>query len=529
MTKAERESMLSLASQYGKQIDLTITHGEDAYTSKDIVSCAITTEGSLFTSVMRQAKIELDVGGDAAYAATMVRERIKIALSVSFDGESQMRDFGTFIIKEATYDDAYGSITLTCYDLMLLSMVEYIPPDITYPITVGNYYAAICNQIGVSVGSLVFANSEVEIEEEKYDGSYNYRSIFSEIAQVAGGTIGIVDDRMAIIYPSDSEITIDPSNLKSIKMDGLYGPVNSVVIARTPQEDNIYKRDETAESWCEIKIENNQIMDSHREDFIDSIYNAVYGLSFYPGEIESFGILCFDFCDRLTVETLDGQQYSALYLTSEINVNQGLSENFKADIPGSTKTDYKAASDSDRKLNRTILRVDKQEQRIEAVVENVAELDQKTEAMSSRIDQTSEKIETEVSRIDTEINGTAEIIQKMQSNITQLDNEVSVTIRSEITEIQGDTDDLKQKTQELEKKVSIKEDGLTISAGDNAPHFNADNDSVTIVANGQERFRADEQGVTTPKLNAEEVHVGNFAWVSWDYIGSKRFSLRKVG
>ena len=372
---AEQTALKTALETYGRTIDLEIVSSTTTYTSREIVSFSPSYEGSILSAIMQQAEIELDDVGGPAEAEALKGDRLFITLTVN-GAETGVKEFGTFIVKDAKYNDESNSITLECYDLLLLSMIEYTPvvefpteenPDVT-PVTLGAYLQAICSFLGIELATPEFANSTVVIDEEKYNKDYTFRDVLTEIAQAAGGTIAIKNDKLWVLYPAASAVTVEPSNLKTIKIGELYGPVNSVVLARTPQEDNIYKKDESAEKICEIKIENNQLMDSHREDFIEGIYNALSGLTYYPHEVESYGIGVLEVCDLFTIETLDGKTYTALHLSGDMEINQGLIERTKGAAPAATKTDYAAASTTDRTLNKTILRVDKQEGLIQGLV-----------------------------------------------------------------------------------------------------------------------------------------------------------------
>ncbi len=374
------------------------------YHSEDIVSCTQTFEGGLLTSIMKEAEVELDGVGGPEFAKAIKGEKIYITMIATAGEIIGKKELGTFVIKDAQYQDDTNSVILTCYDLMIYSMVEYIPvvelpikqeteeeeieegteeegteaqtettetepaTEEIVPVTLGEYLQAICNYLGIELATPTFINSDVIIDEEKYNAEYTFRDVLTEIAQAAGGSIAIKNDKLYVIYPTESGVTIEPSNLKSIAINEIYGPINSVVLARTPQEDNIYKKDDTAEEICEIRIENNQIMDTHREDFIDGLYEALNGLAYCPHEIESYGIGILDIGDIFTIETLDGTTYTGLYISGDIEISQGLVERTRAAAPETAETEYKAASETDRKLNKTILRVDKQEQEIQALV-----------------------------------------------------------------------------------------------------------------------------------------------------------------
>lgn len=343
---------------------------ERIYTSADVVSCTPSFEGGLLTSVMQQAEIEF-TGYGQDFADAMKGKAIEITL-VAKGEATGTKEFDKFTVKDAEYKDETGSVVLTCYDDMLKAMTPYAPvvafqKEGGEQVTLGKYLQAICDVLGIKLATPTFTNSSVVVDEEKYNDEYTYRDVLTEIAQAAAGTIAIKKGELYVLYPTATEKVVEPSNLKSITIGEKFGPVNSVVLARMPQEDNIYRKEEAAEKVCEIKIADNQIMDSHREDFVDGIYDALYGLTYYPHDIESFGIGILDICDLFTIKTLDGSSYTALHLSGEMEITQGLVERTKGAAPEATETDYKAASESDRRLNKTILRVDKQENEIQAL------------------------------------------------------------------------------------------------------------------------------------------------------------------
>lgn len=398
---AEQTALKTALETYGRTIDLEITYGPTIFTSKDITRFAPSFEGSILTAIMKAAEIELDEIGGPDLAEGMKGERLFITLTVNGEGITAKKEYGTFIVKDAKYNDESNSIKLTCYDLLLLSMTEYSSvvefpseanPDAT-PVTLGAFLQAICTFLGIELATPTFTNSDVVIEEEKYNKDFTFRDVLTEIAQAAGGTIAIKDDKLWVLYPTASEVTVEPSNLKSITVGELYGPVNSVVLARTPQEDNIYKKDEAAEKICEIKIENNQLMDSHREDFIEGIYNALYGLTYYPHEVESYGIGILEICDLFTIETLDGKTYTALHITGDTEITQGFIERTKGTAPAATQTDYKAASETDRRLNQAILRVDKQ---LNEIIARVSATESKVDEHTGQIDDVTKTAEQKI-------------------------------------------------------------------------------------------------------------------------------------
>ena len=386
-------SFKSAIQEYGKEITASFVCGGIHYADQAIVSVSPHFDGKLFSSVMRCLDIQIDsisdleqaypsvvgfaVAGLSTVGATengdtSTISSLKFGVKGLGDTEYSYKNFGTYIIKEQKYDDEASTLNLECYDLMLQSMIPYdLSLDYSAGITVKGLLDAICARLSWNIGYTTFTNSDVVIDGEKFDNSNTFRDVLDQIAQVAAGVIAFKDDALCVLYLTDTGEVIDASNLKTLTIGEKYGPVNSIVLARTPQEDNIYARDNDSiaeNGLTEIKIANNQIMDSHRDDFIGAILDRINGLYFWLYELESYGIGYLDLCDVFTLETLDGTQYKTIMLSSEMEITQGLTERCFLEAPEVTETDYTAASTTDKLLNKTILRVDKQAQEISAVV-----------------------------------------------------------------------------------------------------------------------------------------------------------------
>lgn len=461
-------SFKNAIQEYGKEITASFVCGGVTYPDSQIISMIPHYEGKLFSTVMRCLDIQLDskeLSADGDGDTTVITSP-KLGVKAMGDTEYSYKTFGTYIIKAQKYDDDTGFLNLECYDLMLQSMIPYdIELDFTAGITVKGLLDAICSRLGWKAGYDSFTNSDVVIDGEKFDNTYTFRDVLDQIAQVAAGVIAFKNDTLCVLYPTSTGEIIDASNLRSLRIGEKYGPVNSVVLARTPQEDNIYAQDAAsieANGLTEVKIENNQIMDSHREDFIDAILERVNGLQFWLYELESFGIGYLDLCDIFTLETLDGTQHETLMLADEMQISQSLAENSSLEAPEATETDYTAASTTDRVLNKTILKVDKQAQQITALVS-------KTESLESQVTHMTEVM------IDSD----------------------SVDIK--ISQALGEIDSVTTST-----GYTFDADGLKISKEGEPMENRLDNTGMYVTRDGEEILGANHEGVTALNLTSRQ-------------------------
>ena len=488
--------------EYGKEITASFTCGGVTFRDESIISMNPHYEGSLLRSVMKCLDIEIKrtsvgnasaivgiaiageaIAGISEVGDTSIIRKPKFGVKAVGDLDYSYIEYGTHIVKEKKYDEEQDTIQLECYDLMLLSMVPY-DLHIEYPeepteetaVTVKDLLDAICTRLGWAKRYTTFVNSGVVIDEEKYNDGYTFRDVLDEIAQVAGGMIAFVGDELDVIYPTDSGEVIDPDNLKTLKMGEAYGPVNSIVLSRSPQEDNIYKQDADSvaqNGLTEIRIENNQIMDTHREDFIDGICNALFGLSFELYELESFGIGYLNLGDFFTIKTPDGETHKALMLCDDLKIDQGLSETSSLEAPEATETDYKAASETDKVINKTILRVNKQAQEITALV-------------------------TKTENIDSAVDGMGAEITRMASVMMDADS-VDIKISEAVSSAVDGIDSIETST-----GYRFDKDGLNIHKDGEQMHNTLDNTGMYVRRNSEDVLVANADGVTAINLTARQ-------------------------
>lgn len=483
-------------NEYGKQITASFVYNGVIYRDEQILSMNPHYEGSLLKTVMKCLDIELDrelledtsaivglaIAGKAVAGVGEVLEENAIrspmfGVKGASDTDYSYIKFGTYIIKEASKDEESQTISLECYDLMLRSMIPYdLGLDYTQGITVKDFLDAICDRLGWAKGYTTFHNCDVLIDEEKYDLSDTFRDALDDIAEVAGGMIGFVDDALTVIYPTSSGEVIDEESLKSLTIGKKYGPINSVVLSRAPQEDNIYRQDAdsiAANGMTEIRIENNQIIDTHREDFMDGICNALFGLSFELYELESFGIGYLNFGEFFAIKTADGVEHKALMLCDDLQITQGVTETSKLEEPEVTNTDYSAASETDKTLKKTILRVDKQDNKINALVS-------RTDALEGGLSEVTKKAELIISPEAVDI--------KISTAIDGIDSVKTST---------GYTFD--------EKGLNIHKDGEEM-------HNTLDNTGMYVRRNDTDILVANNDGVNAINLTARKyLIVGNSA------------------
>lgn len=414
-TSGYKEEVHLIGRQIGSKITYEINGVTQTLTSEQLNGVTPTFQSAILKSVMKELDIDSNVD-------IPIGTEVNYKFGILVNNAYEYLDYGNYIVYSSEKQEDTSSYKLVCYDKMLYSMKQNEDLGVTYPISVRGYINALCTKIGLEFKNAEdeFANYDKMINQELYVGQeYTYRDIFDELAQVTASTICLdSDDKVEIRYISSTAVdTIDANFLKDINVNfgQKYGPINSIVLSRSGESDNVYLQDEKSivtNGLTELKITDNQIMNwNDRSDYIPDILEKLDGLEYYLNDFSSTGITYYDVCDRYNVE-IDENIYSCVMFNDEIEVTQGLVENIHTDMPEETKTDYTKADKTDRKINSAYIIVDKQNKEIEAVVNSV-------------------------NNLDVTVNNNYQEIQNKFDGYTPL--EKTVTLENSVTKLQTDT------------------------------------------------------------------------------------------
>lgn len=388
-------------------------------------------DGALYRSVMRCLEVKLI--GNQTEKARKGYFLGEIGLTLTHpEGDSIKIKYGSFCIaEEPEYDAAQNLTSIIAYDGLYPSMQPYDISLWKQGITLKEFLVAILKQceIPYDADSLsLMANADKVITSEKYldiendstEAAYTYRDILDEIAKASGVTFAFKNSlggnpaKLYAIKPTESGYVIDESNLRSVTIGAKYGPVKGVVLSREPQEDNVYYPSNLSDSQTAIKISNVELIedssnDEYRKQFAKGIYDNVTGTEYYLYDLDSFGIGFLNFGDIFTLKVCertggmigDEKEYKTIFMRTDMTVSQGVKEKSKLEAPQATSTDYSAAeSASDKLLKKTMIKVDKQEQRITSLVkesnEKFSEFTQTVEGLNGEIVDTKNDLEAKI-------------------------------------------------------------------------------------------------------------------------------------
>lgn len=361
-----------------KELDAYIELDEDnkITSADDLISFKISCDTGMCKTAMR--KLEGKYLGEHNLLGQWVHVGFGVKLP---NGTFEYLDYGSFLITEITTAKDTGVTQVIGYDKMINSMTKYSKLNIEYPITLYEYTQILCSRCGLVLGNETFTHTDWLINQELWENinGITYRDILVQIAQVTASTCIISNDDKVYfksIYNTEETLTYD--NMKKLKLEPIYGEINSVVLSRTPQEDNIYMRDEEsiqANGLTEYKIENNEIIDKDRDNAMTTIYNALHGISYYPFETTTEGLGWYEIADNFDIINDTGDTFNTTLFNFTISIDGGIKETLKATAETKTQTQYQYATTIAKRVKNTEIIVNKQEQYIKNLVTDVYEKD----------------------------------------------------------------------------------------------------------------------------------------------------------
>ena len=381
-----------------KTLRATIACGDDYYTSEDVlVSFTKEDTGFYFGAATKSLSFKLIGTG-----YNLVGKSVVVSFGIQNYNTWETCELGQFTIYEQAVNLEKETTEFKAYDSVgIMGKANYEVGSLNFPCTVANLLEQIATKFGLTVNATTVPNLSYMIAEDLYAKISNitYRDI---IAEIAGATSSVVEVdgaeiRLRPIETTSAE-TLTYDNLKKAKLEPKYGPVNSVVLARTPAEDNIVVKDDESISengLTEIKLANNEILDDDRELLAQPILDVVDGFYFYPFEITTEGHGWYEIGDRLAIT--DGTNTWEIIISNiSLSLGNGIKEVLKGVAPTETQTNYAFAGGITKTIYNTEIKVDKQGQEIQSIVEEQTTLENQVNENYTTITQSISNVITSV-------------------------------------------------------------------------------------------------------------------------------------
>lgn len=351
---------------------------DEIIASNDIFNITISNKGNILSTMMKEFDFETSKD-------LRVGDVIDCQFGLKVGNDYEYVDYGRYMIYSKEFNEDTKTYNYVAFDKMLLTMQEI--PNVEAFVE----YASILWMIQKICATVGLDDSEIQDTYELVhaypnirlyipDGAFNnlqmtYRDMLDQFCQALGVSMIVDGNKLKLKPLSKTAIdTIDEKYLKDINVSfsEKYGPINSVVLSRSEDNDNIYKRDEESialNGLHEFKIKDNLLMiQGDRDDYIDEIFDQLNGVEFYINDFSSTGITYLDWLDFYNVSIGD-KIYKCLMLNDEIKISQGLEESVYTEMPSEAENEsttvYKTSGKTDKEVSFI---VDKQNARIKGAV-----------------------------------------------------------------------------------------------------------------------------------------------------------------
>ncbi len=384
------ESFKCAAREPIKTIRAVISCEGDNYSSADMLVSLTKEDAGLYFGVATKSLSFKLLGTDYNLTGK--------AITASFDIQTNQADdiwetchLGDFIVYEQTANLEKGSTEFKAYDQIgVMGKINYNSGGLSFPCTIVALFNQIADRFGLQRSATMVPNSAYTIKEDLYAKISNttYRDILAEIAGATASLVEISNGELKLRpTPKTSLETLTYANLKTAKLTPKYGPINSIILARTPVGDNIAVTDEESvatNGLTEIKLANNEILDDDRELLAQPILDAVNGFYYHPFEISTEGHGWYEVGDRLAIT--DGDNSWDVVITSvSLTIGNGIKEILKGVAPTESNTNYALAGGITKTIYNTEVKVDKQGQEIVSVVSRQDSFENQTQEQFSRV------------------------------------------------------------------------------------------------------------------------------------------------
>lgn len=237
-TKTALQSPIKRVRGYIVLEDGTEIHPDDL-----LQKYTITAAGGLLKTSM--SKIDLTLLGEHNLKGTS----IDVYYGVFYDDDWHYVLKGKFNILEAVYKKDTETTELVGYDNMVKFMKTYLPVS-DFPTTLQGFTQSLSAGVGVTLATIELYNGALTMPEDYWATipEATYRDVLQQICEVtvSNARINPAGELELIPIDYDSGETLTYENLLEYKLENSWGNVNSVVLSRQPQNDDIFLRDEDA-------------------------------------------------------------------------------------------------------------------------------------------------------------------------------------------------------------------------------------------------------------------------------------------
>ncbi|MFV0382319.1 MAG: dockerin type I repeat-containing protein [Breznakia sp.] len=350
-----------------------------------------TEENFIGTFIAKNGTVKVDFND----GLNLENESIELSMGVYVNEKDvEYVPFGTFHIYEVKSKTEYQVM-----DSKMLFNKTFDTSKINYPITVKELLKEACVQAGAPLNDTTLPNEDLAIPSEVFFGVDATCSNVVEAVATATCSIARInrEDELELKWFTKTDVQIGiHAQSKQIERTDVYGPVNSLVLSRMPQNENVYIQDEEAikqNGLTEIKIANNPILDVDKYESRNAVFERLNGFKYVPFKCELQGQIHLDSCDVVQIEDREGEFVKACLFNHTLYYSGGVKSTFETAALTKTQIDYSAASSIESKIMNAELTVNKIDGEVKAIVEEQVIQGEKLTKMEIDVDSIASTVE----------------------------------------------------------------------------------------------------------------------------------------
>jgi hypothetical protein len=419
--------------------DIVLTE-QDYIKDFDISELRFVPDNGIFGQCVAK-KLDININNEDVELNLQDKE-LEVYIRVKIDNVWYYVKYGTFIVQKPETETTNDNTSFTALDYMIKFNKTYID-EVEYPCTLRDLATSICLALGLTLSQESFRNEDFIIENNQFVNGETYRNVLQGIAKSAFSWARI-DENNILHFDLNKKAEIDEEidydgyfNLN--KQDLPYGPLNRIIIGESEIEgENVTIED--AESIAEygateLVIDDNPFAytQAKREALIEAA-RELFGFTYMPiNEVSLIGYGYLDSTSKIRLKTLQEEYYDTYLFNHIISYNGTLLD--KVETPALTKTEtlYQYKPEISESVKRTEIIVDKQNQTIEAVVENVGQYDSRITKVEEDVDSIKQLVENAVDYKRT-VTGVTQIhlTEAMEQDALSVEVRGNVTSRSDL-------------------------------------------------------------------------------------------------
>lgn len=375
-------------------------------------------EGNIFgTAIARQLSFEIK-------NCNIEKQEFQYLTGIEVNGVLQWINLGNFITQDVQDSDTTGMIKVEAMDYMLKTNIVY-NSTLNYGDNTTTLYDVLeeaCQLSGLTLGTLSITNGDFIVDSNQFEEGTLVRQVIQAVAQISGCVAKIrPNNSLYLINPNQvSSISrvYDLSDYKNIDIKRYTRPINTVVLGMADIEgENVVLRDETAVAQNgenRIVFNDNPFAytEAKRTTLITPLFNAVNGFDYKAYEIEGQSHFYMETLDKVQFVDSENNTYDSYIFRFNYKSPNGLDSTTEAPSITSATINYENIISAEEIAKRTEIIVDKQNQQITSVIENVEEQDQKIAVVTQNLDE-----------LRSQISDIADITTSLESNSARLEFE----------------------------------------------------------------------------------------------------------